>query len=284
MYSPPIAGAASRPKGVAMHESDYDQSPSLAEFYDHVIPYRDRPDVPFYVRSALDAPGPVLELGCGTGRTLLPIARAGVSIAGLDLSHWMLSRCRALVADEPKEVQARIDLIAGDMRDFDLGRIFSLITIPFRAFQHLITVADQIACLESVRRSLAPSGRFILDLFNPSIPRLAVDPAEVRFDPEPPFTMADGREVVRHIRVLSRDLFNQTQEVEFRYQARHPDGRVEEIFHRFPMRYLFRYEAEHLLARCGFEVIALYGDYERRPYGSSDPGDLIFVATRKGNP
>lgn len=197
-----IAGPLVRRKGVSMHESDYDQSPLLAELYDHVVPYQDRPDIPFYVRAALDAQGPVLELGCGTGRTMLPIARAGATISGLDSSRWMLERCRARAASEPPDVRARIDLHAGDMRDFDLGRTFALITIPFRAFQHLITVDDQVACLRSIYRSLTSGGRLILDLFNPSIPRLALDPADTHFDPEPAFTLPDGREVARHARVL----------------------------------------------------------------------------------
>jgi SAM-dependent methyltransferase len=266
-----------------MHESDYDQSPDLAEFYDHVIPYRNRPDVPFYVAAALDAGGPVLELGCGTGRTLIPIARAGGTITGIDSSRWMLERCRERMAGEPEGVRARVDLHPGDMRDFDLGRRFRLITVPFRAFQHLMTVEDQVHCLEAILRALEPGGRLILDLFNPSLARLAVDPAADHFDPEPPFTMPDGRVVVRHIRVLSRDVFAQVQEAEFRYEVRHPDGRSEDVFHRFGMRYLFRYEVEHLLHRCGFEVDALYADYEKRPFGSQNPGDLIFVAKRRGD-
>ena len=61
----------------------------------------------------------------------------------------------------------------------------------------------------------------------------------------------------------------------------HPDGRTERLVHSFPMRYLFRFEAEHLLARCGFEVEALYADYDRSPYGSKYPGELIFVAVKE---
>lgn len=266
-----------------MRESDYDQSPELAEFYDHVIPYADRPDVPFYVEAALQAGGPILELGCGTGRTLIPIARAGGAIAGIDSSRWMLERCRVRIAGEPETVRARVDLHAGDMRDFDLGRRFRLITVPFRAFQHLLTVEDQILCLTSILRAIEPGGRLILDLFNPSLSRLALDPADTHFDPEPPFTMPDGRVVVRHIRILSRDLFEQVQQAEFRYEVRHPDGKTEDVFQRFGMRYLFRYETEHLLHRCGFEVDAVYADYEKNPFGSQDPGDLIFVAKRKGD-
>lgn len=166
------------------------------------------------------------------------------------------------------------------MRDFDLGREFSLITTPFRPFQHLTTVEDQIACLTTLRRHLRPGGRLVLDLFNPSIHYLA-DPARLdEFGDELEFTMPDGRRVCRRERIAGRDYFGQVQDVELIYYVTHPDGRQERLVHAFPMRYLFRFEAEHLLVRCGFEVEALYADYDKSPYGSKYPGELIFVARR----
>jgi hypothetical protein len=64
------------------------------------------------------------------------------------------------------------------------------------------------------------------------------------------------------------------------YYVTHPDGRKERLVHDFKMRYLFRYEAEHLLARCGFEIEDAYADYNKAPFGSKDPGELIFVARK----
>ena len=251
-----------------------------AEFYDCVAPYRERGDVTFFVEMAQAAGGPVLEIGCGTGRVLIPTARAGFEIVGLDLSPSMLAICRQNLAAEPVEVQARVQLVEGDMRDFDLGRKFALITVPFRPFQHLTAVEDQVACLAAIYRHLSPGGRLVLDLFNPSIPYLA-DPARLdEFGDEPEITMPDGRRVLRRARITARDYFNQVQDAELIYYVRHPDGRQERLVHAFPMRYLFRFEAEHLLARCGFEVEALYADYDCSPYGSKYPGELIFVAHR----
>jgi SAM-dependent methyltransferase len=249
-----------------------------AEFYDHVAPYRERGDVAFFAEMAQAAGGSVLEIGCGTGRVLIPTARAGFEIVGLDLSPSMLTVCRQNLATEPAEVQARAQLVEGDMRDFDLGREFALVTIPFRPFQHLTTVEDQIACLKTIRRHLTPDGRLVLDLFNPSLPYLA-DPTRLdEFGDEPEITMPDGRRVLRRARITGRDYFDQVQDTELIYYVTHPDGKQERLVHSFPMRYLFRFEAEHLLARCGFEVEALYADYDRSPYGSQYPGELIFVA------
>jgi SAM-dependent methyltransferase len=258
----------------------YDERAFVAEFYDHVVPYQNRQDVAFFIEMARLAAGPVLEIGCGTGRVLIPTARAGIEITGLDLSDAMLELCREKLAREPREVQARVRLARGDMRQFDLGREFHLITIPFRPFQHLITVEEQLSCLASIHRHLALGGRLILDIFNPALEFLA-DRCPVESAPEPEFTMADGRRVVRRNRVVARNLFNQVQDVELIYEVTYPDGRQERLVHSFPMKYLFRFEAGHLLARSGFQVETVYADYDKSLYGSKYPGELIFVARKE---
>lgn len=265
---------------VNTYSGGYRASPFVAEFYDHVVPYRERQDVSFYVELAARAEGPVLELGSGTGRILIPTARAGVPISGLDVAEAMLDVCRRRLAEEPPEVRERVTLVHGDMRNFDLGQRFALITMPFRSFQHLITVQEQLDCLRSVHRHLAEGGRVVLDLFNPSLPYLVDESRLGEFGEEPEFSMPDGRQVVRRMRILKRDLITQVQDVEMVYYVTHPDGRQERLAHAFSMRYLFRYEAEHLLVRAGFEVEALYADYDRSPYGSKYPGELIFVARK----
>jgi SAM-dependent methyltransferase len=258
----------------------YDEYAFVAELYDHVTPYHNRQDVDFFVEMARQSAGPVLEVGCGTGRVLIPTARAGIEITGLDSSSSMLSVCREKLSLESQDVQEKVKLIRADMREFDLGREFHLITIPFRPFQHLITVADQLSCLNRIYRHLAHDGRFILDLFNPSLTFLVDNDASVEALDVPGFVMPDGRKVTRYHRIASRDLFNQIQEVELIYHVTHTDGRVERLLHAFPMRYLFKFEVEHLLARCGFKIEHVYSDYDWSPYGSKYPGELIFVAKK----
>jgi SAM-dependent methyltransferase len=261
-----------------------DSYASVADLYDHVAPYRTRPDVTFFVDEAKKAAGPVLEIGCGTGRVLIPTARAGARVVGLDASRGMLDVCRQRLAGEPPAVQGRARLVEGDMRDFALGETFALVTIPFRPFQHLLTVEDQLACLAAVRRHLADDGTFILDLFNPSLEFMVQQPLGVEFGDEPEFTTPDGRGVVRRQKRVAHDRARQIGEFELIYHVRHPDGGEERLVQAFPMRYLFRFEAEHLLARAGFAVEHLYADYERRPYGSVYPGELVFVARKSGAP
>ena len=256
----------------------YDEYMSIAELYDYVVPYRERQDVAFFVQAARESGGPVLEVGCGTGRVLIPTARAGLEITGLDLSPHMLAICRERLKAEPEEVRTRVQLVEGDMRRFELSQSFQLITLPFRPFQHLTTVADQLACLGCLRKHLAQDGRLILDIFNPWMKALVKTNFGEEVSEEPEFSMPDGRKVIRRHKIVSRDEANQVNYVELIYYVTHPDGRQERLVQAFPMRYLFRFEAEHLLARAGFEVEQLYADYDRSPFGSKQPGELIFVA------
>jgi SAM-dependent methyltransferase len=257
----------------------YADNSFLAEFYDSVVPYRERQDVNFFVEMARRSEGPVLELGCGTGRVLIPTAKSGIEIVGLDGSPKMLAVCREKLLGESQEVRAKVALVQGDMRSFDLGRKFSLVTIPFRPFQHLLTVEDQLSCLGSIRKHLVAGGKLILDIFNPSLPHLTDERYLQELGEEPEFATADGRKVVRRARVVSRDYFNQITHNELIYYVTHPDEREERFVHRFPMRYLFKFEVEHLLARCEFGIEAVYSDYDKSPYGSKYPGELIVVAT-----
>jgi SAM-dependent methyltransferase len=118
-------------------------------------------DAAFYTALARAHP-PVLELGCGTGRVTLAIARAGVAVTGLDLSAGMLAVARRKGADAPA-----VRWLRGDMRAFDLGERFGLICIPHRTFQHLLTEAEQRATLACCRAHLRAGGRLALNVFNP---------------------------------------------------------------------------------------------------------------------
>ena len=137
-----------------------------------------------------------------------------------------------------------------------------------------------MCCLATIRRHLVDGGRLVLDLFNPDLGRLVDEKYRSEQEDEEPFTMPDGTRVVRRNRIASLDLHNQVQDVELIYYVIHPDGREERLVQAFPFRYLFRFEAEHLLARSGFQVEDVYADFDRSPYGSKYPGELIFIARK----
>jgi SAM-dependent methyltransferase len=259
----------------------YDAAPFIAEYYDVSYNRRTDVDVVFYTDLAKGTKGPILELGCGTGRILIPTARAGYDITGLDYSRYMLDRCRDKLSKESPDVQKQVHLVQGDMTDFSLGKKFDLIIMPFRPFQHLLAVEEQKACLNSIHKHLASHGRFVFDLFNPNPLRLVRSPEyEQESQDFPEISMSDGRKVKRHSRTAAFHRESQYNEYELIYYVTHPDGRQERLVDSFTMRYFFRYEVEHLLELCDFKIIDFYGNFEKAPFISDSP-EMIFVAGKK---
>jgi SAM-dependent methyltransferase len=225
------------------------------------------PDVAFYRALARGADGPVLELGCGTGRALLPIAGDGIASVGLDASEEMLEALRA------KQPPPNLRLVCAPMQRFDLDQQFALIFSAFRAFQHLYTTEDQLATLSCVRRHLEPGGQLAFDVFHPTLARIALL-EEAEFE-ELRFAHA-GDEVVRYTSI-TRDPGRQVQRVRFRYERRRGGEVVGNEVCEFEMRWFHRFEIEHLVARAGFELVGLYGDFDRSPFTGASPSIIALA-------
>ena len=260
-----------------MSVSVYDPVPDVGYLYDHIPLYQQRGDARFYAEEAARSGGPVLELGCGTGRVLLPIARAGTTIVGLDGSRVMLERLRDKLAAEPAGVRGLVEVVEGDARQFELGRTFPLITAPFRVLQHMVAAQDQLALLASVARHLAPGGRFVFDLFNPRYDLLVTDRSGLNLD-TPELTMADGRTVSRAASVKRVRWVDQVSEVEIVYfVAERPGAPAREHRQAFEMRWYTPSEVEHLAARAGFRVAERYGDFSRGPLEDGAPEQVYCL-------
>jgi SAM-dependent methyltransferase len=229
-------------------------------------------DVEFYLslaREAQEAGHPVLELACGTGRISVPIAQAGVQLVGLDRSPAMLARAREKAAG-----LSNARWVEGDMRDFDLPERFGLICIPFRSFQHLLSVEDQLSCLRSVRRHLLPEGRFAITVFNPDIIRIAnaltTNRGNAQLIVHKP-ERADW-ESARYDQAM------QELECSFIDEQLDEGGVVRSrVYRGLKLRYFYRFEMEQLLARAGFAVEALYGDHFRAPFSGTSP-EMVWLA------
>ena len=234
-----------------------------ADVYDSIYAYV-REDIPFYIQEAARSDGPVLELGCGTGRVTLPIAESGVDIVGLDNSERMLdiARSKARLIEDGK---GGVDLHLEDMREFSLDRTFPLVIIPFRGFLALLSVEDQVKCLTSIREHLGPDGRLIFNIFVPD-PQMLVEDEDAAFHLRDVTDPETGRTFVLW-QQTGVDTFNQVLSVRLIVDEIDREGTVGKRFYRdYQIRYAHRIEVLHLLERCGYEIVDLYGDFDYSPF------------------
>ena len=208
-------------------------------------------DVPYYVELARESEGPLVELAVGNGRIAIPVAReTGRRVLGIDASPAMLAQARSRAEAAGVDVELRL----GDMRELELEEPAGLIYVPFRSLLHLPTWADRRRVFERVYASLRPGGRFAWNAFVFD-PRIAV-----RIDGE--WQEQNG---VRH-----------------RVDQHKHDNRIDitlESGDAISLWWLNRSEWEGLIDVAGFEVEALYGDFDRRPFDET-ASEFVWVARK----
>lgn len=232
-------------------------------------------DIVFYREMARLHGGPVLEAMCGSGRVAVPLAQAKIAVVGLDIAPAMIALAEQRLAATNAGRYAAFAV--ADVRSFERAERFGFAFVAINSFMHLETTADQLATLRAIRQQLRPAGVLALDLFNPDPTQLAqVDGTTVL---DKTFTMPDSGHLVQKYVIREVDLAAQHQQVTFCYDELDDAGRVTRTVLPFGMRWIYRFEAEHLLARAGFAVESVYGSYELDDY-TSDAPRLIVVARR----
>ncbi|MCA1647211.1 MAG: class I SAM-dependent methyltransferase [Chloroflexi bacterium] len=244
----------------------------LAELYDAFV---FDGDLPFYLDLAREQGHRVLEVPCGSGRVLVPLARAGFEVVGVDISPHMLALARAKLDSQAKKA---VRLIQADMRDFRLDVAdFDVAVMAVKSFAYLTTPDDQLRCLRSIRAHLRPAGLLAIDFMHPRPDWVAAPPGSLRDDllqsvPERGFTLS------RIESVVSTDLARQIRVIRSAYEVIDDRGSlVTKRFVEWPYRWTHRFEAEHLLERAGFSIEAVYGGYQREPFTSSSAA-MVFLA------
>ncbi|MCL4301088.1 MAG: class I SAM-dependent methyltransferase [Anaerolineae bacterium] len=249
----------------------------IARYYDLLYGVLDE-DWPMWHTLTETTAGPILEVGCGTGRLLVPLAEAGHTLTGLDLSPVALDAARAKIkaAGLPRQVT----LYEADMRDFDLPqKNFALAFIPLNTFLHNHTLDDQLATLRAIRRHLQPAGQLIIDIFYPDPALLAEADGRLYFESE---TVDDltGRTVQWYWR-HDIDLAGQMRHLTYILDEIGEEGLVRRVQLPFSLRFVYRYEMELLLRASGFSVETIYGSYDLEPFHSHSQ-KMIFAARKDG--
>jgi SAM-dependent methyltransferase len=253
---------------MAEHYPDF-----VARFYDAVYArVRDGVDNEYYLAKMAAAGGPVLEIGSGTGRLLREALRRGVDAWGIDVSASMVERCR-----EQLPAGARERVSVADAVSMSLGRRFALVAAPFRVLSHVASVDDQMRLLDTVHEHLVPGGALLFDLYVPNLKLLLEGmPETCDFDGE----WSPGRRLRRFVSSEPADLARQTNHVTMRFVWDEEDGERRGDW-AFDMRFFFRFEVEHLVARSRLHLEALHGDFAEGPLDASSR-EMVAVCRRAG--
>jgi SAM-dependent methyltransferase len=222
----------------------------------------------FYLNEARSGAGRVLELGCGTARLTLQIARNGIDIVGADLSGSMLDVARAKAA----AAEVSVTFVQTDMRRFDLPGRFSTVLIPGNSLLHLLTIEELKQCLTGVRRHLEPGGRLVFDISKWDMSRYTRDPGR-RY---PAFAVNHPQTGEISIEeTASYDAAAQVRDVVWHLSAPGaPDFRRIE----YRLRVIFPQELLLLLECAGFRLAARYGEFTREPFQASSPRQVCICA------
>jgi SAM-dependent methyltransferase len=251
----------------------------MADAYAAIAPYYDLEfadfdaDADLYLGYAGLVGSPILELGCGTGRLLLPLASAGYRVCGLDASPSMIALAHERLG---REHLTDIGLEVGDMADLSRypEKHFRLVFAAINSFLHLESRAAQLATLRGVRRVLHPDGIVVLDLFHPTPVALQAFDDQLRLDGH--WTLSDGSRLVRlshrHINVAQQRI-----DTTLLYDRIDPNGVLTRTPTGYATRYVHRFEMEGLLDEAGFVMEGTYGSYQLDSLEDSSPV-MIFVA------
>lgn len=250
----------------------------VARFYDYEIEdfIKNINDVAFYIEYAKKCGGEVLELACGTGRVLIPLAKEGIKITGLDASKEMLNVAKKKIDALDEGTRRNIIIVQEDMSGFDLHKKFALIFCTFRSFQHVVTIEERGKCLECVNRHLTENGTFILHLFVPFHHLLAQERRSMYLGKF--YDRGNDVYVTRRSEVMY-NLSQQTLHEDRFYEWTDKQGNFHRHVWSFDFAYLFRYEVELMLEKYGFEIQEVFGNFDKSPYDYYS-GEQIFVVKK----
>jgi SAM-dependent methyltransferase len=249
-------------------DEDYVNFYSDTQRYELVMgAYASGDQLNFYRRQVARYGEPVLELACGSGRFTVPLAREGIQITGVDISEDMLD----LAKRKAFQADVHIRFLQGDMRSFDLREKFKFIFVPAQSLSHLHTREEVESCFSCVRQHLAEDGRFLIELFNPSVSTLAREPG--RRYPVGQYKDPTGDSQVFVTEQVRYDSASQVNHIRWFFRNEASDN---EVMLSFEMRQFFPQEIDALLWYNDFLIEHKYGSYNEEEFSSDAWKQLII--------
>lgn len=222
----------------------------------------------FYERAIERFGQPVLELASGTGNYLVTLSEQDFNISGTEKFTEKFN-----IAQEKAETRkVETNLYNADMRDFHLPQKFKLIFIAGNALQHLKTNKEVASCFACVKRHLLPNGKFIVEIFNPSIELLNRNPNQRYFVGE--YRTDEGWIVIET--TVRYDAATQINHINWHYKNQYWK---EEQTVSFTMRQFFPMELDALFEYNGFKIEAKYGDFDESVFATNSPKQIIIAST-----
>ena len=248
----------------------------LANYYD--LDYQDfTADLALYRNFAQRAGSSVLEIGCGTGRVLIPLAQANCKVTGVDISTTMLTIARAKAAR--MNVLRDVSLICADARRVAIDRSFDMAFAATNTFMLFTELPDQLAVLGTLHRMLRPGGLVIFDLFNPHPGQLGE--ANGALIHEYTKHLEERVLTISKFQISKVDVALQRLDTSYVYDEVDEGGHVHRTTLSFTMHYFWPRELQLLFERSGFSIEQVFGSYDLDEY-SSESERMIVVATRGG--
>ena len=248
-----------------------------ADWYD--VYYSNVPEVEtsFYVDLARESGGPVLEIGVGTGRLAIPAASAGVNVTGLDLSQAMLDRADAKLRRN-LPLTGTLSLVRADMREFDLGKSFPLVTIPSNTLLLALSQENQLRTLRCAARHLERDGRLVFDVFIPG-PDLLADRETTPFVWGATAHPDTGNVVVMSAMSRTDGASQINRETQFFVEYDRAGRIIRRAELPIDLRYLFAAECHALIEQAGLVAENVLGGFDGQPL-SEDSEEMIFICRR----
>ncbi|MFL5706252.1 MAG: class I SAM-dependent methyltransferase [Ktedonobacteraceae bacterium] len=248
--------------------NDYDL---IAPFYDSEHAQFDE-DLDLYRNFAELCSGSLLELACGSGRLLLPLAREGHTLTGVDTSERMLALAQARLQEE--NIASRVTLVQQDMRTLRLPQKYSLAFIALGSFAHLITRKAQQQALAAVRAQLTKGGTFIVDISNTDARYMEQMSGQLLLQGS---WQRDDGSLLTHMVSPASSHTQHLLELTHFYDQHVQGGPINRTLITTHLYLFERSEMELLLEQAGFVVKDVYGDYDLGPY-TLESQRMIFIA------